>query len=137
MGRFLVLMVIAGSMVPGFGLASDLDYERSLSGYAKVLVDTKLEQKDPLSKVVTFRFPSGVKNIGQALNYVLSATGYGLADLGVTQQEVLRLYTRRLPEVNAAFSQATVRQVIQSLVGDAYVVSVDDVARVVRIVRGE
>ena len=113
--------------------SSDVVLEKKLSGYATIVVDTNMEQKDPLSEVVSFQFTSGVTNVGQALNYVLKTTGYSLAPLDETSVEVLRLYTLPLPEVNYEFNSATVKQVMGVLVGSGYQVSVDELKRQVNV----
>ncbi|EGQ9284441.1 hypothetical protein F7U66_01040 [Vibrio parahaemolyticus] len=115
--------------------AADVQMEKRVSGYTKVLVDTRVEQKDPLNKVVTFSFPGGIQNVGQAVNFTLESTGYRVADLDELDPAVLRLFTMRLPEVNYRFDHASVRQVLDVLVGDDYRVAVDGVARTVSVER--
>ncbi|WP_199438358.1 hypothetical protein [Vibrio owensii] len=129
-----VLALMAMTFAVGAS-AKDVQLEKRMSGYTKVLVDTKVEQKDPLNKVVTFTFPSGVQNVGQALNYTLNATGYRVVDLDELSPDVLRLFTMKLPEVNYGFNHASVRQVLNVLVGDQYQVEVDGVRRVVLVGR--
>ncbi|WP_350941029.1 hypothetical protein MRO13_18820 (plasmid) [Vibrio metschnikovii] len=103
------------------------------SGYTKIKVDTNLEQRFPLLEVRTFDIPPSIKNIGQALNYSLSLSGYQLDDLKKTEQKVLNLYTLNLPFTNREFAAATTMQVIETIIGAGFVVHVDEKARTVRI----
>ncbi|EKO3587296.1 hypothetical protein P0F03_003428 [Vibrio metschnikovii] len=104
------------------------------SGYTKIKVDTNLEQRFPLLEVRTFDIPPSIKNIGQALNYSLSLSGYQLDDLKRTEQKVLNLYTLNLPFTNREFAAATTMQVvIETIIGAGFVVHVDEKARTVRI----
>ena len=103
------------------------------SGYTKIKVDTNLEQRFPLLEVRTFDIPSSIKNIGQALNYSLSLSGYQLDDLKRTEQKVLNLYTLNLPFTNREFAAATTMQVIETIIGAGFVAHVDEKTRTVKI----
>lgn len=103
------------------------------SGYTKIKVDTNLEQRFPLLEVRTFDIPSSIKNIGQALNYSLSLSGYQLDDLKRTEQKVLNLYTLNLPFTNREFAAATTMQVIETIIGAGFVAHVDEKIRTVKI----
>lgn len=103
------------------------------SGYTKIKVDTNLEQRFPLLEVRTFDIPPSIKNIGQALNYSLSLSGYQLDDLKRTEQKVLNLYTLNLPFTNREFAAATTMQVIETIIGAGFVAHVDEKTRTVKI----
>ena len=114
---------------------SDLpkEYRQNLSGYTQIIVDTDAEQKDPLIKVVSIEIPSSIVNTGQALNYVLYATGYQLKDLRETDKETLNLYSKKVPLVNRSFFRSTVKQILQTMIGSAYDISIDHVSRTITI----
>ncbi|MCY9874540.1 hypothetical protein [Vibrio barjaei] len=114
-------------------IASQQIKEQQLSGYTKILVDTNHEQKRPMDKVTTVEFPSSIRNISQAVNYVLSTTGYSLKSITDVEQPVLFLYTRPVPEVNRQFHRASVKQIIQTLVGSSFIVKVDEISRTVSV----
>ena len=102
-------------------------------GYTQVIVDTKTEQKKPLLKIRTVVLPSSVENVGQALNFILFPSGYSLKDLKATEDKVLNLYSLNVPMVNRHFEISTTEQIINTLIGQGYSFSVDDLSRMITI----
>lgn len=108
-------------------------YKQNLGGYTQIIIDTEDEQKNPLIKVTSVEIPSSITNTGQALNYVLYATGYKLEDLRETSDETLELYSMRIPVVNRSFFRSTIEQIIQTLIGNAFTMEVNNVNRTITI----
>lgn len=102
-------------------------------GYTQLKIDTNMEQKYPLLQVMTIQMPPAIKYIGQGLNYILSLSGYRLEPLSKAEQEVLSLYSLRLPITNRSFTKATTLQIVETIVGVGFEVSVDEVRRTIRI----
>ncbi|MFL7013625.1 hypothetical protein [Enterovibrio norvegicus] len=102
-------------------------------GYTQVRVDTNVEQKYPLLSVSTFQLPGSIKYVGQSLNYILSLSGYRLENLRTADQKVIHLYSMKVPLTNRSFKQATVLQIVETIVGVGYTVEVDEVAREIKI----
>lgn len=92
-----------------------------------------MEQKYPLLQVMTIQLPSSIKYIGQSLNYILSLSGYRLEPLPSAEQEVLNLYSLRLPLTNRSFTKATTLQVVETIVGVGFQVEVNEVRRTLSI----
>lgn len=103
------------------------------NGYTQIVVDTAYEQKKPLDTVVTIEVPNNVINVGQSLNYILQPSGYHLKELSKTDPATLNLYTIETPLNHRLFYQASVAQIIQTLVGQAFKVKVDHVLREIEI----
>ncbi|MDV7106238.1 hypothetical protein R3X26_17720 [Vibrio sp. TH_r3] len=103
------------------------------NGHTNVVIDTSHVQKKPLDNITTMQLPKAVRYIGQALNYILFPTGYSLEDLDVTQQEVLALYAMPVPMVNRTFKRSTVKQVMEALVGEGYVITANPINRKINI----
>lgn len=108
-------------------------YIKEVGGYTQIKLDTREEQKYPLLQSAAIQFPSSVRYIGQALNYALDLTGYKLKNLSETEKETLHLYSLKLPLNNRSFAYATTMQVLETLVGTGYVISVDETTRTVSI----
>lgn len=106
---------------------------KDLSGYTQVKVDTGMEQKYPMLKVTSLKFPNSTKYIGQALNYALSFSGYELEDLQLTNEQTLKLYSLKLPLTNRAFVRSTTLQIIETIVGSGFEVALNEERRVITI----
>lgn len=103
------------------------------SGYTQVKVDTELQQKYPLLKVTSINFPSSIKYIGQSLNYVLSLSGYSLNNLKLTDYETLNLYSLKLPLTNRNFKRSTTLQIIKTIIGSGFDITVNEESRIITI----
>ena len=104
-----------------------------VNGYTQIIVDTAYEQKKPLDTVVTIEVPSNVINVGQSINYILEPSGYHLRELSKTDPDTLNLYTIETPLNHRLFYQATVAQIIQTLVGEGFKVKVNHILREIEI----
>lgn len=104
-----------------------------VGGYTQVKVDTELQQKYPLLKVTSLSFPSSIKYIGQSINYALSLSGYSLEDLKKTDYETLNLYSLKLPITNRSFQRSTTLQVVETIVGAGFEISVNEESRIITI----
>lgn len=113
------------------------DLVQRLGGYTQIKIDTDLEQRYPLLKVVNHNFPSSVRYVGQALNYALNFSGYSLGNLKLTNEETLKLYSLKLPLTNRQINRATTLQVIETIVGSGFDVSVNEESRIITILPTE
>ncbi|MCD9554436.1 hypothetical protein GLP31_18375 [Photobacterium carnosum] len=104
------------------------------NGLTLINVDASAEQKDPLLTVTTITFPQNVSTVGQALNYVLLRTGYTLIAPSQLTASANRLMQLPLPLVQRSVSQVTVRNLIDTLIGDGFDYRVDPVMRTVKII---
>ncbi len=107
------------------------------NGYTSIVVDTNYAQKHPLRTVLLFEYPANVKNVGQALNYILEHSGYSLAKLQETKAETLKLYSLPLPLIHRSFYSASIEQIASALIGSAYELNVDHVKREIAVIPNE
>ena len=95
----------------------------AISRYTTIDTTPEVRQSNPLLTVVSFSFPPTVETVGQAINYTIQQTGYTLAEMS------------NLPEsVQRKFSYVTVQSALKTLAGDAFLLLVDPVHRVVTFV---
>ncbi|WP_318441737.1 PFGI-1 class ICE element type IV pilus protein PilL2 [Photobacterium leiognathi] len=104
------------------------------NGLTLINVDAPAEQKDPLMTVTSIVFPQNVTTVGQALNYSLLRTGYTLIAASQLTPSANRLMQLPLPLVQRDIKQVTVRNLIDTLIGDGFDYRVDPVLRTVKII---
>lgn len=114
-------------------LSQDSSKLTPVNGFTQIVVDTVQEQKYPLETVITIELPPNIINVGQSLNYILQNSGYHLKELSRTDPETLNLYTMEPPLSHRQFYRATVAQIVQTLAGEAFTVTVNHVEREIEI----
>ena len=77
-------------------------------------------QVDLLAQIIQVRFPQNVQTVGDALNYLLRLSGYGLVP--ETQQSgALKItLTKPLPFIDRDFGPMTLKDALTTLVGPAF-----------------
>lgn len=104
----------------------------TLNRYARQLAIPAVEQRYPLASLARFRFAEReVHSIGQALTRVLHGTGY--TPIPATNAYVRALLQKPLPDNHRTLGPLSIAATLQTLVGSAYGVWVNDVTREVRI----
>lgn len=98
--------------------------------YTSVEHGVTAEQKDLLQTRIQFEFPSQVKKIGDALDLILAESGYRLEPY--KSSEMSYLLNHNLPLVHRQVGPATLLDVIQTLVGDQWVIKTNPVSRSIR-----
>lgn len=98
--------------------------------YTSVEHGVTAEQKDLLQTRIQFEFPSQVKKIGDALDLILAESGYRLEPY--KSSEMSYLLNHNLPLVHRQVGPATLLDVIQTLVGDQWVIKTNPVSRSMR-----
>ncbi len=89
-------------------------------------------QKNLLSVVVTIRFPTFIKTIGEALEYILSQSGYRLDESDSVDDEQYYLYRLMLPETQRVFDTVTLKSVLDVLGNESYQLQINPVKRTIR-----
>lgn len=129
----LITLALSGFLIATANSSTDTPNNIQLisktNGYTRIVVDTNYEQKHPLQTVVTMELPYTIVNVGQALNYVLERSGYKLKDLALTDKATLELYTLEIPLVHREFYEATISQIVEVLVGQAFDVKINHTKR--------
>jgi len=98
---------------------------RYLTQYNKPLP----EQKNLLLQTVQVHFPSDIKTIGQAIEYLLKPSGYTLVPMDKASPEVKKMFTFSLPIVDRNFGPMTLQDALKTLVGDSFIVKTDRLNR--------
>lgn len=106
----------------------------AISRYTTINTTPEVRQSNPLLTVVSFSFPPTVETVGQAINYTIQQTGYTLAEMSNLPESTKVMLTLPLPSVQRKFSYVTVQAALKTLAGDAFLLLVDPVHRVVTFV---
>lgn len=101
----------------------------ALSRYIEVSTDVDRQQRNPLQAVISIAYPPNISTVRQAISYTISSTGYTMNDLSITPEETRIMYTLNLPEVHRKFEHVKVINILQTLVGDAFISMVDPINR--------
>lgn len=97
--------------------------------YTLVAVGAQDEQRQPLSAVIAVSLGKEVVTVGDAINEVLKGSGYRWTRDFTEDQLFDKL---PLPEVARELGPLRVKDAIETLVGDAWVVEISDLYRTVR-----
>lgn len=89
------------------------------------------QERDPLSVVIEISFPAELVTVHHALLHVLRRSGYNLATGAVADPRLPDLLNASLPEVHRQLGPITLRNALQTLAGDAWVLVEDPVLRLV------
>lgn len=114
-------------------LCSVAEEQVAVGRYVRVATAPTASQLNPLETVVTVNFPKGqVDTIGGAARYLLSRSGYQLADVAPDSnprhEQLLRF---PLPDVQREFQLITVMAALKALGGPSYEPRIDHVERTV------
>ncbi len=99
--------------------------------YTSAMVGATTAQVDPLSAIIRTEIPLGTYSVGDAMVYLLRATGYRLASPVAADPAVGTLYHMPLPQVQRSLGPITVRDALSVLAGPAFAVVIDPVNRLV------
>lgn len=103
----------------------------SISRYVDVLPGPTNAQKNPMDLVLPhINFKHNIKSVGQAINYLLSDTGYTLTRFH-PDQRVLKLLRLPLPKIHRNMGPLTLAQALMVLAGEPWILSVDPINRLV------
>ena len=102
-------------------------------GLSLIKVAPSSVQKNPELTISSMSFPSSITTIGQAINYALISTGYKLEDRSQFDPETRSVLMQKLPRSQRHFEYATVKQVIESLIGNHFFISDNEVTRTIAI----
>lgn len=91
-------------------------------------VSTK-EQNDPMSVIVSVKFPTNITNAKDAIDYLLVRSGFNLSE----KYETYKLKQFTLPQVHRVLGPITLKNAIKVLVGKGRYVNVDYLNRVITI----
>lgn len=107
----------------------------TLGRYSLVKPGPTLVQRDLLAAPVSLLLSDSVRTVGQAVEAVLSPTGYRLASALSADPERAQLLALSLPLAHRALDNISVRHALETLVGPAFRVVEDPVHRLVSFER--
>ncbi len=103
----------------------------SVSRYVDVLPGPTNAQRNPMNLVLPhISFKHNIKSVGQAINYLLSDTGYKLTRHH-PDKRVLKLFRLPLPKIHRNMGPLTLAQALTVLAGEPWRLSVDPINRLV------
>ncbi len=88
-------------------------------------------QLDLLSQEFQVRFPTSVKTIGDAMEYLLKQSGYSLAPETQQSSELKTTLTKSLPAIDHDFGPMTLKEGLSTLAGPVFVLANDPLNRTV------
>ncbi|MCX4030191.1 LysM peptidoglycan-binding domain-containing protein [Endozoicomonas sp. SM1973] len=100
-----------------------------LDRYTLQKAEPTADQQHLLSVMVNMRFPSQVKTVGDALEWVLMRSGYRLEQPSEHNPYLFSLYSLKLPSIHRRIGPATLEDVLNVLAGDGYQLAINPVIR--------
>lgn len=97
--------------------------------YSAVEPEPTTGQEAPLLTMVSIKYPRQVNTVGQAISYTLKRSGYRLAPQHAHDPNMRVLINLPLPEVHRQLGPMTVKQVLNTLSGSAFMLVTDPVHR--------
>ena len=97
--------------------------------YSAVEPEPTTGQEAPLLTMITIKYPRQVNTVGQAIAYTLKRSGYRLAPQHAHDPNMQVLIKLPLPEVHRQLGPMTVKQVLKTLSGSAFMLVTDPVHR--------
>lgn len=130
----LVLMLTAGQLARAqAGDAASGAGELRLARYTTQAIAPEPQAGHPLAVVAIVNFPRGqVRSVGDALVHLLARTGYALVPADQLDDAARALLDLPLPESHRRLGPYRVDAMLQVLLGDAWSVEIDALARRVR-----
>ena len=130
---WLVLLLLVTSSVSARtpSLPHQNENSLSVSRYIDVIPGPTNAQKNPLNLVLPhINFKHNIKSVGQAINYLLSDTGYKLTRFH-PDKRVHNLFRLPLPKIHRNMGPMTLAQALNVLAGEPWDLSVDPINRLV------
>jgi type IV pili sensor histidine kinase/response regulator len=97
--------------------------------YSAVEPDPTTGQAAPLLTLVTIKYPRQVNTVGHAISYTLKRSGYRLAPQHAHDPNMKVLIKLPLPEVHRQLGPMSVKQILNTLSGSAFMLVTDPVHR--------
>ena len=115
-------------LLPVLGESHDLVQTGRYTAVGEVPTEAQIE---PLHQILRVEFPEAVTTVGDAVQQVLSGTGYALNDVLYWDVEVLGLLERLLPDIQRTLGPISVLIALKTLVGPTFQLVVDPVHRLI------
>ncbi len=113
-----VLTIALASLASFVCVNSSAENIESINRYATVSLEPTSAQKNPLVAVGSFKFKSDVLTVGDAVNQVLSETGYALASSSKMENITIETLNKPLPFVDRTIGPMKIQSILLVLMGD-------------------
>ena len=122
--------IILGVLAVCFSAHALADNEVIQTGrYTVFKNQISISQTNPLKVVVGTRFPQSVITIEDGVCYLLSRSGYRLADAKELSEEAIVLLGHEIPAVQRTINHITLDRALMMLAGESFDLAVDPVHR--------
>lgn len=103
-----------------------------LARYSVAVAAPAADAGNPLNVVATVSFPRAqVQTVGEAITHLLARTGYSLVPTAGLSDPARQLLAMPLPESHRRLGPYRVADMLRTLLGDSWALSVDHVGRTV------
>ena len=109
---------------------SEKDHPR-VGRYSQLAPVPRPGQANPLQTIISLIFPGQIRTVGAALNHVLARSGWALAPTQASDPTIPYLMSLPLPESQRSLGPIALFDALAVLCGEAYVIVVDPVNRLV------
>lgn len=108
----------------------DVTREIKQGRYTSYVPKASHEQKKVLEIIFTGKLPKRVKTVGQAVNFILSMSGYSIVSPDKEGfDEMYVLFQHKLPQVHRNFDHVQLNDVLRVLGGEAYDLKINEAFR--------
>jgi type IV pili sensor histidine kinase/response regulator len=114
-----------------FGLQPGYAQEVTVARYSVLSTLPTLAQNDPLSTVVDVTLPNSITSVGDAVNLLLTGSGYALSEPTTAPATRSVFLALPLPDVHRNLGPMPLRTALEVLARPAFVVVEDPVHRLV------
>ena len=122
---------IACLAVAVFALSAHAEEVIKTGRYTQVENVPPVNQLNPLKVVIKVRLHKDIQTVESAVNYLLFRSGYTLVERDLLSAEAKTLLDLPLPAVHREIGPLTLDHALKSVIGDAFVLVVDPVHRLV------
>ena len=129
MKRRLTMLILLGFFLSKLSLANESITQTGR--YLTVSNHPKISQIDLLSQSIQIRFPEKVQTVGDAVNYILRFSGYGLIAENKMDKALEVTLAKPLPIIDRELGPMPLKEGLAILVGSAFYLYQDPVNRVV------
>lgn len=128
MKRLPVFAMLLVSALPLTAWSADVEPVQ-VARYSTMAPVPRAAQIEPLSAIVSITFPDRVREVGDALRFLLRRSGYQLAAGDATDPAAQVLMQHPLPAVHRELGPVTLQRALTTLAGPAWKLIVDPVHR--------
>jgi type IV pili sensor histidine kinase/response regulator len=131
MKKSVLIILILVLEIFQLGYANTDINNTNVGRYLTVSNKPKSSQLDLLSQVIQIRFPQSVQTIGDAMNYALRLSGYGLIPSDRMSEELKTTLGKPLPAIDRNFGPMSLKNALSTLAGPAFNLVQDPLNRMV------